>query len=137
MGYSSAYYKERRDQASRTAKNCDKYADQLEKILSRLVDDSYGKISPINKQLSQLEDDLDGAVRHNSTFHRHVNEAVENKEKTTSADNDLSTAINELEDEIRQLRSTQRNAEAKKEQYNRQYHEKKREEAKEFLDDIF
>lgn len=126
-------YKAKRDEAKAHSKN----AAALQKVVDALANDFYDDIRNVNNELDDLVEDLKQAVRHNAVFTREAGNFIGRKEKGTGADRQLSAASGSLQDEIGLIRGKCSRAEADRDNYYRQYEEKKREEQQALLDLLF
>ena len=75
-------------------------------------------------------EDLKKGVRHNSTFTRRANEFSSKKQKTVTADGDLSACIRELDEEISNLTCKKNQAVTDRDYHKRKCKEKLEEEGK-------
>ena len=99
----SKYY---RDQCKAYEKEANKYGkniDELQKIKNMLLNQFYDEQSNVNKELNDLKNDLNKAVRHDSGFSAKISQCEWHKEKVSTADSNLKNAINALENEIATL----------------------------------
>lgn len=95
------------------------------------------EIRAINNELDDLKSDLNKSIRHNSKFTSRANAVTTEKEKTVTADPNLSVAVRELEEEIARINGLRNTAINDRDYYYREYKEKKEQERQELLDKIF
>ncbi len=126
---SKYYYDLYRDKKSK-AKQYKNDKEDLQSIKNAMSDNMYDEIGAVNGQLDELTSDLKESVRHNAAFTRHANDLGEKKEKTVTADGQLSVAVRELEEEIQSLTSKYNQAVSDRDYYKRKCQEKLEEEGK-------
>lgn len=129
MADSKYYYKLYKEEKSKV-KNYEDYIDDLDKIRSNLTDDMYDEIRNVNNELDDLMEDLKNGVRYDPIYTQNANNFGNKKEKTTSADGQLSTAINEINEEISSLNGKKNTAVQNRDYYKRKCKEKLEEEGK-------
>ena len=135
MANSSYYYslyKKEKENANAYSKN----SSSLQTILNRLTGEFYDEQSSVNSELDDLKEDLNKAVRHLSKFSIIVNDCYTYKEKVSTADTYLNSAVDSLEDEIASLNSRQITAEQNRDYYYNRYKEEKEKERQEFLNSL-
>lgn len=106
-GYYYNLYKQYKDKASSLQKNI----DALTKIKNTLSGDFYDEQSAVNTELNDLKEDLNKAVRHDSIWLTTASKCESYKEKASSADSNLDSALDYLEAEISSLRTQKSQAE--------------------------
>lgn len=134
---SSSYYYNLYKQKKSAVKSYDDDIGDLRKALNNLTDTMNDEIRAVNNELDDLKSDLNKAIRHNAKFTSRANAVTSEKEKTVTADPDLSVAVRELEEEISRLNGLRTTAINDREYYYQQYKRKKEEERRELLDKIF
>ena len=136
MANSSYYYNLYRQKKSAVNSYDDDLKD-LRKALSNLTDTMSDEIRAINNELDDLKSDLNKSIRHNSKFTSRANAVAAEKEKTVTADPNLSVVVRELEEEIARVNGLRNTAINDRDYYYRKYKEKKEQERQELLDKIF
>lgn len=136
MANSSYYYNLYKKKKSAVNSYDDDLKD-LRKALSNLTDTMSDEIRAINNELDDLKSDLNKSIRHNSKFTSRANAVTTEKEKTVTADPNLSVAVRELEEEIARVNGLRNTAINDRDYYYRKYKEKKEQERQELLDKIF
>ena len=126
----SSYYKNLYKEYENKAKKYNKNIDKLENILRSVSNDLSDEINAVNKEIAELKDDLQRAIRHNDSFNRSQNSLQ--TEPHVNWDRNLANVIMELEEEIRSLQGKQSNADAKYNYYRQKYKDKKNEEYAQF-----
>ena len=132
----SSYYYSMYKKEKEKAKTQSKDISSLQTILNRLTGEFYDEQSNVNRELDDLKEDLNKAIRHLSKFNIIVNDCYSYKEKTSTADSSLNSAIDSLENEIASLNSKQATAEQNRDYYYNKYKEEKEKERQEFLNSI-
>ncbi len=132
----SSYYYSMYKKEKEKAKTQSKDISSLQTILNRLTGEFYDEQSNVNRELDDLKEDLNKAVRHLSKFNIIVNDCYSYKEKTSTADSSLNSAIDSLENEIASLNSKQAITEQNRDYYYNKYKEEKEKERQEFLNSI-
>lgn len=135
MANSSYYYKQYKtykDQASKYDKNI----KTLTKIKDSLTNNFYDEQNNVNRELNDLKEDLNKAVRHDSKFLTIASECEFYKEKSITADNDLNNVIIALENEIAALDGKKITSEQNRDAQYQNYSTKKNEERQEWLNSI-
>lgn len=132
----SSYYYDQYNSYKKEASECDKNIKTLIKIRDSLTSDFYDEQSNVNKELSDLKDDLKKSVRHDSKFSVIASECESHKEKSTTADADLNSAVIALENEIATLNQKKSVAEQNRDTQYRSYTTAKQEERQEWLDSL-
>ncbi|MCI9420619.1 MAG: hypothetical protein HFG32_11505 [Eubacterium sp.] len=115
-------------------KSLQKDLTKLIRIRDSLTGDFFDEQSNVNKELDELKEDLAKAVRHDGTFSSIASSCHAYKEKGSTADSGLSSAIYAIESEIAQLNNQKSTAEGNMEQSYKQYQAKKTEERQNMLD---
>ena len=133
----SSYYYNLYKQKKSAVNSYDDDLKDLRKALSNLTDTMSDEIRAINNELDDLKSDLNKSIRHNSKFTSRANAVATEKEKTVTADPNLSVAVRELEEEIARVNGLRNTAINDRDYYYRKYKEKKEQERQELLDKIF
>ena len=133
----SSYYYNLYKQKKSAVKSYEDDIGDLRKALNNLTDTMGDEIRAVNNELEDLKSDLNKAIRHNAKFTSRTNAVTSEKEKTVTADPNLSVAVRELEEEISRLSGLKTTAANDRDYYYRKYKEKKEEERRELLDKIF
>lgn len=133
----SSYYYNLYKQKKSAVNSYDDDLKDLRKALSNLTDTMSDEIRAINNELDDLKSDLNKSIRHNSKFTSRANAVTTEKEKTVTADPNLSVAVRELEEEIARINGLRNTAISDRDYYYREYKEKKEQERQELLDKIF
>lgn len=133
----SSYYYNLYKQKKSAVNSYDDDLKDLRKALSNLTDTMSDEIRAINNELDDLKSDLNKSIRHNSKFTSRANAITAEKEKTVTADPNLSVAVRELEEEIARVNGLRNTAINDRDYYYRKYKEKKEQERQELLDKIF
>ena len=115
-------------------KSLQKDLTKLIRIRDSLTGDFYDEQSNVNRELDDLKEDLNKAVRHDGKFSNNASLCNVYKEKGSTADSGLSGAINAIENEIAQLQNQKSTAEGNMEQSYQQYQTKKTEERQKMLE---
>lgn len=134
---SSSYYYNIYKQNKNAVKSYDDDLKDLLKALSNLTDTMNDEIRAINNELDDLQSDLNKSVRHNLKFTSRANAVTSEKEKTVTADPNLSVVVRELEEEIARINGLRNTAINDRDYYYRKYEGKKGEERKALLDKLF
>jgi len=135
MANSSYYYNQYKKYKAQ-ASNYDKNIQTLTKIKDNLTNNFYDEQSNVNKELSDLKDDLNKAVRHDSSFLTIASGCESYKEKSSTADSDLNNVIIALENEIAALNGKKTTAEQNRDAQYQSYSTKKQEERQAWFDSI-
>lgn len=115
-------------------KSLQKDLTMLIRIRDSLTGDFFDEQSNVNKELDDLMEDLNKAVRHDGKFSSIASSCNAYKEKGSTSDSGLSSAISAIESEIAQLNNQKSTAEGNMEQSYQQYQAKKTEERQKMLD---
>lgn len=105
----------------------------LEQIRNNLAGNFYDEQSEVNKELNDLKYDLKKSVRHDSAWNINASICELNKEKASTADENLSDAIDSMNAEISSLMNRESTAEANRDQAYRDYTREKEAERQEWL----
>lgn len=132
----SSHYNYLYNQEKNKVKSYSKDVESLQKILNRLIGEFYDEQSNVNRELDDLKEDLNKAVRHISKFNVIVNDCYTYKEKVVTADSSLNGVVVSLENEIASLNSQRTTAEQNRDYYRRKYIEEKDKEQQELWDKI-
>lgn len=133
----SKYYNQKYKQYKEEAKNLGKNESTLSKVLSNLRDTFDDEVRNVNNEYEDLKSDLKKAIRHDSTFTVAADGLPAKKEKRTSSDSKLSSAITSLENELRSVQQKKKTAETNRDTNKTNYDNKKREEREAFWNSIF
>jgi len=133
----SSYYKDKYKQNEKKVKEYKENIKDLEEINRRINNNFSDEQNAVNRELTDLKEDLEKAVRHDSRFGTNVNNATKDREKSSFSDSNLDSAVTSLENEIRDLENKKRQEEDNQRENQRKYKEKKDQEQKEFWDKIF
>ncbi len=133
----SSYYYNVYKQKKNAVKSYDDDLKDLKKALDNLTDTMYDEIHAVNNTLEELKNNLNNSVRHNSKFTSRANEVVFEKEKTVTADPNLSIAVRELQEEVSRIKALRSQAVSDRDDFYRRYKNKKDEERQELLGKIF
>lgn len=125
---SSSYYYGKYKECERKIKTLDKSISELVKIRNSVTGEFYDEQANVNKELDDLREDLQKAVRHEPGFTANAGNCDSHKEKTSTADAKLSGTANAVENEIASLEAQKRNAEYNKNLNQRRYREEKEKE---------
>jgi len=134
---SSGYYYNLYRQKKNAVDSYEGDLKDLRKILSNLTDTMGDEIGAVNNKLDALKSSLNKSIRHNSKFTSCANAVTSEKEKTVSADPNLSVAVRELGEEIARINGLKNTDINNRDYYYRKYKEKKEQERQEFLKKIF
>lgn len=132
----SSYYYGQYNSYKKEASRYDKNIKALIKIRDSLTSDFYDEQSNVNKELSDLKDDLKKSVRHDPKFSVIASECESYKEKSTTADANLNCAVIALENEIATLNQKKSVAEQNRDAQYRSYTTAKQEERQAWLDSL-
>ncbi|GKU27254.1 hypothetical protein CFOLD11_40810 [Clostridium folliculivorans] len=127
MASSSYYYSKYKEKKNEV----DDYEDNLKdlhRILDNLNYDLGDEISYVNNELDALVNNLNDAVRHNSSFTTKANDFVMKKAKSVDADSQLGASKYALEEEISRINNLRNQAISDRDYYYKKYVEKKAEE---------
>lgn len=133
----SSYYYNVYKQKKNAVKSYDDDLKELKKALDNLTDTMYDEIHAVNNTLEELKNNLNNSVRHNSKFTSRANEVAFEKEKTVTADPNLSIAVRELQEEVSRIKALRSQAVSDRDDFYRRYKNKKDEERQELLGKIF
>lgn len=133
----SKYYKQKYKQYKTEAKSLKNNESSLNKILANLRDTFDDEVRNVNNEYEELKSDLKKAVRHDSTFTVAADSLPGKKERRTSSDAKLSSAISSIEDELRDVGQKKRTAESNRDINEQNYNNKKREETEAFWNNLF
>lgn len=133
----SSYYYNVYKQKKNAVKSYDDDLKDLKKAFDNLTDTMYDEIHAVNNTLEELKNNLNNSVRHNSKFTSRANEVVFEKEKTVTADPNLSIAVRELQEEVSRIKALRSQAVSDRDDFYRRYKNKKDEERQELLGKIF
>lgn len=117
-------------------KSLQKDLTKLIRIRDSLTGDFFDEQSNVNKELDDLKEDLDKAVRHDGAFSSIASSCHAYKEKGSTADSGLSSAIYAIESEIAQISNQKTTAEGNMQQSYQQYQAKKTEERQKMLEQL-
>ncbi len=132
----SGYYYNQYNSYKTQATGYDKNIKALIKIKENLINDFYDEQSNVNKELSDLKDDLNKSVRHDSKFTVIASGCESYKEKSTTADTNLNSVIIALENEIASLNNKKRTAEQNRDAQYQRYNTEKQQERQAWLDSL-
>jgi hypothetical protein len=132
----SGYYYNQYNSYKTQAAGYDKNIKALIKIKENLINDFYDEQSNVNKELSDLKDDLNKSVRHDSKFTVIASGCESYKEKSTTADTNLNSVIIALENEISSLNNKKRTAEQNRDAQYQRYNTEKQQERQAWLDSL-
>lgn len=104
-------YRQNKDEESSLQKNI----DALTKIRNNLSGDFCDEQRNVNKELDDLKEDLQKAIRNDQSWLYIASQCNLYKEKASTLDGKLESAIDYLDAEISSLRSKQNSAKEKKE----------------------
>ncbi len=117
-------------------KSLQKDLTHLIRIRDSLAGDYFDEQGSVNRELDDLKEDLNKAVRHDGKFSSIASSCNVYKEKGSTADSGLSSAIYAIENEIAQLQNQKSTAEGNMEQSYQQYQTKKTEERQKMLEQL-
>lgn len=118
-------YKEEKDKA----KKYEKWIKQLQTIRQNAAGGLDDEIRNVNREITELCDDLKSAVKHDQVFASEVYEIGSSTEAGSGSDRYLRSTQSELDEEIRDLSRKKDEAErSSSEYYNMYKQEKQREE---------
>ncbi len=123
-GYWHDLYKQKRDLVIR----CEKQIKELNKICNSITDEMWDEIREVNNEIDDLKEDLNKAVRENHRFTSSASSIISEKEKATTADQNLRTSVNELQDELGRLENIKKQAESDRDRFYDKYREEKQNE---------
>ncbi|MGN0317020.1 MAG: hypothetical protein ACI4E1_03690 [Lachnospira sp.] len=132
----SNYYYNLYKQYKNTVLSLQKYINYLTKIRDGISSDFYDEQRNVNQELNDLKEDLKKATRHDSSWDTITSQCESFKEKASTADGNLDSAIDYLDAEIRSLCSQKSTAESNRDQAYRNYQCKKDEEYKAWLESL-
>lgn len=132
----SSYYYNLYKQKNTSVNSYEGDLKDLRKALNNLSNTMSDEIRAVNNELDDLKSDLNKSIRHNSSFTSRANSVISEKEKTVTADPNLSVAIRGLEDEISRVNGLKNTAINDRDYYYRKYTEKKEEERQALLNKI-
>lgn len=133
---SSSYYYSLYTQYKAEVSNLQKNIEALTKIVNGISSDYYDEQSNVNRELNDLKEDLQKAVRHDNTWNTIASKCESYKEKSSSADSNLNSASSYLNEEIRSLNSKKSTAESNRDQAYRDYESAKDAEYQAWLDSL-
>ena len=129
----SSYYNNLYKQHKNTVSSLQKNIDDLTTVRNGISSDFYDEQSDVNKELNDLKDDLNKAVRHDNSWDTIASQSELYKEKASTADGNLNSAIDYLDAEVSSLTSQKSTAEANRDQAYSDYQNKKDEERRAWL----
>lgn len=135
MANSSYYYSQYNSYKAQVS-DYDKNINALTKIKDSLVNDFYDEQSNVNKELSDLKEDLKKSVRHDSKFITIASECETYKEKSTTADVNLNSVVIALENEIADLGGKKTTAEQNRDAQYQSYRTAKQQEYQDWLNSL-
>lgn len=133
---SSSYYYGLYKQYKNTVSSLQKNINSLTNIRNGLSSDFLDEQRNVNQELNDLKEDLQKATRHDAIWNSTASKCEAYKEKVSSADGNLDTAMDYLDAEIRSLDSQKSIAESNRDQAYRDYQDKKDEEYRDWLESI-
>lgn len=110
-------------------KEAEDYAENIEdlkNIKNCLTSEFYDEQKSVNGEVDDLTEDLNKAVRYDYKFPYNAKECEKTKEKTSSADRNLSNVITAIENEMGSLEMKKKVAEQNRDSNYRQYESQKR-----------
>lgn len=128
---SSSYHYGKYQEYKKLAQRYEKNISTLTGIKNDLTGSFYDEQGDVNKELDDLKEDLNKAVRHNPKFSVIASGCAAYKEKSTTADGCLNNAVVALEDEIASLNTKKITAEQNRDTEYQNYQEAKRREEEE------
>ncbi len=135
MADSNYYYRQYKSYKKQTSSLQDNI-NKLVAIKNSLTGEFYDEQGNVNKELDELKEDLNRAVRHDSRFNNIASNCNSYKEKGSTADANLNSVICALENEIAALNSQKSTAEYNMNQNYQQYQTKKDEEQQAWWDSL-
>jgi len=132
MADSKSYYEEYKKKKELAEEYADNIAS-LQKIKDKLTGSFYDEQKNVNGEIDDLQEDLEKAIRHNTTFERNAGKIDDYDEVCTTADKNLSGAVTNIEDEISDLSKKRSTAEQERDDLYKKYEDAKAAEWQEFL----
>lgn len=132
----SLYYLGQYHQYKSTVKSLNKNIEALTNIRNKLGSDYYDEQGNTNKELNDLKEDLNKAVRHDGNWDAIASQCELYKEKAATADTNLNSAIDYLDEEIRSLNSQKSTAESNQNQAYSNYQTQKNSEIQDVIETV-
>lgn len=132
---SSDYYKEYLSQR-KTVNTLQNNIDTLTSIKNAISSDYFDEQRNVNQELNDLKEDMNKSVRHDSSWIAIASGCEIFKEKASSADPCLSSAINNIDWEIASLSSQKSTAETNRDTAYANYQSQKERERQEWLEKL-
>ena len=132
----SAIYKREYNEHKRNVKRLNDDADELEKIANVIARNLNDEIDDVNSEVNKLREEVSNGVRHNSKYDEAAYNAVNVKECTPYIDWNLSTAINNLNEEKNDLKDKAFRESQERDKCKREYDNEKKREREEFLSNL-
>lgn len=128
---SSSYHYKQYQFYKKQAQQYEKNLSALTSIKNDLTGSFYDEQGNVNKELNDLKEDLNKAVRHDSKFDTIASNCELYKEKSTTADGHLNNTVIALENEIASLNGKKLTAEQNRDAEYCNYERAKQEEEEE------
>ncbi len=128
---SSSYYLKLYKEEKDKAKKYEKWIKQLQTIRQNAAGGLDDEIRNVNREITELCNDLKNAVKHDQVFASEVYEIGSNTEAGSGSDRYLRGVQSELDEEIRNLGRKKDEAERRSSEYYSKYEQEKRREEEE------
>ena len=128
---SSSYYLKLYKEEKDKAKKYEKWIKQLQTIRQNAAGGLDDEIRNVNREITELCNDLKNAVKHDQVFASEVYEIGSNTEAGSGGDRYLRGTQSELDEEIRDLARKKDDAERNSSEYYNRYEQEKRREEEE------
>lgn len=128
---SSSYYLKLYKEEKDKAKKYEKWIKQLQTIRQNAAGGLDDEIRNVNREITELCNDLKNAVKHDQVFASEVYEIGSNTEAGSGSDRYLRGTQSELDEEIRDLARKKDDAERNSSEYYNRYEQEKRREEEE------
>lgn len=128
---SSSYYLKLYKEEKDKAKKYEKWIKQLQTIRQNAAGGLDDEIRNVNREITELYDDLKSAVKHDQVFASEAYEIGSSTEAGAGSDRYLRGTQSELDEEIRDLSRKKDDAERRSSEYYNRYEQEKRREEEE------
>lgn len=132
----SSYYYRLYKQYKNTVSSLQKSIESLNKIRNGISSDFWDEQRNVNQELNDLKEDLQKATRHDNSWNTIASQCESYKEKASTADGKLDSAIDYVDAEIHSLVSQKSNAEGNRDQAYINYKREKEAEHQAWLESL-
>lgn len=132
----SSYYYDKYIEYKNKASEYEKNISSLQSIKDNLARNFYDEQKNVNGELGDLKDDLQKAVRYDTSFNQVIADLDDFEEAKTEQDGDLGKTLTNLGEEISALDKKKQSAEGSRDYYYKEYKDAKDREWQERMDKL-